>query len=151
MDHETGKIRWIPTDATCSVRKAGGLPPSATDGPLLRIESVVLSPRRRPFPGVKGQDCGRYTKYFFRLMEELAGEAGEVDVDVCCPECGERAQNKGKKKREIQHREGAVEVNRAYYYCPSCKQGFFPPGPETGAGETGVESADAGDGVAPSG
>ena len=85
------------------------------------------------------------------LLEELVGEAGEVDVDVCCPECGERAQNKGKKKREIQHREGAVEVNRAYYYCPSCKQGFFPPGPETGAGETGVESADAGDGVAPSG
>lgn len=85
------------------------------------------------------------------LLAELVGEAGEVDVDACCPECGERGQNKGKKKREIQHREGAFEVNRAYYYCPSCKQGFFPPGPETGAGETGVESADAGDGVAPSG
>ena len=62
------------------------------------------------------------------LLEELVGEAGEVDVDVSCPECGERAQNKGKKK-EIQHREGAVEVNREYYYCPSCQQGFFfPPG-----------------------
>jgi len=61
------------------------------------------------------------------LLEELVGEAGEVDVDVSCPECGERAQNKGKKKKEIQHREGAVEVNRAYYYCPSCQQGFFSP------------------------
>ncbi len=58
------------------------------------------------------------------LMEELVGEAGEVEVDTCCPACGERAQNKGKKK-EIQHREGAVEVNREYYYCPSCQQGFF--------------------------
>lgn len=58
------------------------------------------------------------------LMEELLGEAGEVDV--CCPACGERAQNRGKKKKEIQHREGAVEVNREYYYCPSCRQGFFP-------------------------
>jgi len=86
------------------------------------------------------------------LLEELVGEAGEVDVDVSCPECGERAQNKGKKKKkEIQHREGAVEVNRAYYYCPSGKQGFFSPGPRTGAEEMGVESADAEDGVAPSG
>ncbi len=60
------------------------------------------------------------------LMAGLVGEAGEVEVDVCCSACGERAKNKGKKKKEIQHQEGAVEVNRAYYDCPSCKQGFFP-------------------------
>ncbi len=59
------------------------------------------------------------------LMEEMVGEAGEVEVDVCCPACEERAQNKGKKK-ELQHREGAVEINREYYYCPLCKQGFSP-------------------------
>ena len=85
------------------------------------------------------------------LVEELVNEAGEIEVDVCCPECGERAQNKGKKKKVIQHREGAVEVNREYYYCPLCQQGFFPPGPESGIGQSGMESDDAGDGAAPGG
>ena len=86
------------------------------------------------------------------LVEELVNEAGneEVEVEVCCPACGGEAQNKGKKKKVVQHREGAVEVNREYYYCPSCKQGFFPPGSETGTEATGMESSDAGDGVAPS-
>ena len=85
------------------------------------------------------------------LVEELVGEAGEVEVDVCCPACGGRAQNKGKKKKVVQHREGAAEVKREYYHCPSCEQGFFPPGSEFGVEETGLESADAADGVAPSG
>ena len=71
------------------------------------------------------------------LMEELAGEAGEVDVDVCCPECAARAQNKGKKKKEMQHREGAGEANRAHCYCPSCKQAFFPLDRRLGPGRRG--------------
>ena len=77
------------------------------------------------------------------LVEELVNEAGEVEVDVSCPACGGRAQNKGKKKKVILHRENAVEVNREYYYCPSCKQGFFPPGSQSGIEETGMESDDA--------
>ena len=62
------------------------------------------------------------------LVEELVNEAGneEAEVEVCCPACVGKAQYKGKKKRVVQHREGAVEVNRAYYYCPSCQQGFSP-------------------------
>ena len=40
------------------------------------------------------------------LVEELVGEAGDVDVDVCCSAWGGRAQNKGKKKKVIQHRDG---------------------------------------------
>ena len=61
------------------------------------------------------------------LVEELVAEAGEAEVDVRCPECGGQVQNKGKKKKVVQHREGAVEINRERYYCPSCKQGFSPP------------------------
>ncbi len=81
------------------------------------------------------------------LVEELVAEAGEVDVEVRCPECAGRVQNKGKKKRVIRHREGAVEVNRYHYYCPSCKQGFFPPGSRTGVEQAGLESGDAEDGA----
>ena len=67
------------------------------------------------------------------LVEELVSEAGEVEVEVNCPECGGGVENKGKKGKTVQHREGTVEVKRAYYYCPSCKQGFFPPGSENRA------------------
>ena len=83
------------------------------------------------------------------LAEELVGEANEVDMR--CPECEGRVQNKGKKKKSILHREGEVEFCRNYYYCPSCKQGFFPPGSETGVEQAGMESDDAEDGVAPGG
>ena len=76
------------------------------------------------------------------LVEELVGEAGELEVDVCCSACRGQAQNKGKKKKVIQHREGAVAIKREYYYCPSCKQGF-PPGSETGFEKTGLESITA--------
>ena len=96
----------------------------------------------------KGSERERLMK---PLVEELVTEAGAVEVDELCPECGGRAQNKGKKKRVIRHREGEVEVKRNHYYCPSCKQGFFPPGSGFGVEQTGMESVDAEDGVAPGG
>ncbi len=67
------------------------------------------------------------------FVEDLLAEAGEGEVEVSCPECGGCVENKGKKAKTVQHREGTVEVKREYYYCPSCKQGFFPPGSENGA------------------
>ncbi len=80
------------------------------------------------------------------LAEELAA-AGEVGEDVRCPACAGRVQNKGKKKKVILHCEGAVEVNRYHYYCPSCQRGFFPPGSEFGVEQAGLESGDAEDGA----
>lgn len=80
----------------------------------------------------------------FSELEELVGELGNqveqatlrqlVQVEdkaqggVVCPECGQTAQNKGLKKRQIVSRRGTVEVERRYYYCGHCQQGFFPPG-----------------------
>ena len=73
-----------------------------------------------------------------KLLAELAS-AGEM-LDPKCVECGGALQNKGKKKREVLHREGRVKLERNYYYCPSCERGFFPPGPTSGAGAAWVES-----------
>lgn len=80
----------------------------------------------------------------FNELEDLVGELGHevehatlgqlVQVEekaqggVRCPECGQTAQNKGLKKRQIVSRRGTVEVERRYYYCGPCQQGFFPPG-----------------------
>jgi hypothetical protein len=45
-----------------------------------------------------------------------------------CPGCGQEMRYKGEKHRYLQTRSGDVEVERASYYCPACRQGFFPPG-----------------------
>jgi uncharacterized protein with PIN domain len=66
------------------------------------------------------------------LLEELASAGTETPLDPVCPGCGGGVENKGKKKRQVLHREGEVQVERDYYYCPACRQGFFPSGPESG-------------------
>lgn len=50
------------------------------------------------------------------------------EVDVCCPQCQQVARYKGKKKKWIKTRSGDIQVERAYWYCPSCRTGFFPTG-----------------------
>jgi uncharacterized protein with PIN domain len=67
-----------------------------------------------------------------KLLEELASEAEVAALDPACPKCGGAVENKGKKKRQVLHREGEVQVERDYYYCPACRQGFFPSRPELG-------------------
>ena len=79
----------------------------------------------------------------FNELEDLVGNLGQeieaatlrqlVQVEdkaqggVKCPECGQMAQNKGLKKRQIVSRRGTVEVERRYYHCGHCQHGFFPP------------------------
>lgn len=66
------------------------------------------------------------------LLEELASAGEAVALAPVCPNCGGAVENKGKKKRQVLHREGEVQVERDYYYCPACRQGFFPSGPKSG-------------------
>ena len=62
------------------------------------------------------------------LIGELATKAPPIPFDRVCAECGGPLENKGKKKREVLHREADVRLERDYYYCPACKQGVSPPG-----------------------
>lgn len=45
-----------------------------------------------------------------------------------CPTCGQEMRLKGQKRRQIFTLIGDVAVERAYYYCPRCRRGVFPPG-----------------------
>jgi uncharacterized protein with PIN domain len=45
-----------------------------------------------------------------------------------CAECGREMHDKGQKKRHVVSSTGEVTVERAYYYCESCRRGYFPPG-----------------------
>jgi YgiT-type zinc finger domain-containing protein len=49
--------------------------------------------------------------------------------EVVCPQCGERLEKKGRKKRKLETQGGrTVELIREYGVCPKCGQGIFPPG-----------------------
>ena len=58
------------------------------------------------------------------LVEE---EARRVEAPAC-PECGGKMRYKGKKKRDVVSKTGELQMNRDYYYCETCRTGFFPPG-----------------------
>jgi len=49
-------------------------------------------------------------------------------AEVRCGTCGERMYRRGKRKRRVVTTRGEIEVERAYYVCPSCGAGCFPPG-----------------------
>ncbi len=53
-----------------------------------------------------------------------------------CPDCGEAMVYKGQPGVTLETREAPSRIRRAYYYCPACQAGLFPPGstaePETG-------------------
>ena len=45
-----------------------------------------------------------------------------------CPDCGQEMHYKGRKPKHIVTETGEVTVERAYYYCETCRSGLFPPG-----------------------
>ena len=59
-------------------------------------------------------------------LSQHASQANEVDA--CCPQCQQIARYKGKKKKWIKTRSGDIQVARGYWYCPTCRTGFFPTG-----------------------
>lgn len=68
-----------------------------------------------------------------RFGQVLAGqvladqERGQLAEPGGCPDCGEAMRYKGKKRKGVESRLGALEVERGYYYCTHCRCGFFPP------------------------
>jgi hypothetical protein len=58
----------------------------------------------------------------------LETKSGQSVPGPHCPGCGREMRYKGEKHRYLRTRSGDVEVDRAYYYCPKCRQGLFPPG-----------------------
>ena len=75
------------------------------------------------------------------MMSRLVGqrEASPPAEGVKCPKCGAALQNKGKRKRTVRGPEGPIELERAYHYCPACKEGFFPPRSGAAADEASVD------------
>jgi hypothetical protein len=64
-----------------------------------------------------------------RLLEELAPTAAP-GTRPDCPRCRTPMERRGRKVREvlIAHQPEPVRLERAYYGCPACGAGLFPPG-----------------------
>ena len=63
------------------------------------------------------------------IAAELAREsAAALPAWPDCPQCGQKLKSKGKRRRRIVTEAGEIEVERLYYHCAACGQGFFPPG-----------------------
>lgn len=56
----------------------------------------------------------------------LRGEGFQAD-GVKCQGCGKPMRFQGYREKVVQTTEGVIRVPRAYYYCPDCKEGLFPP------------------------
>ena len=84
------------------------------------------------------------------LKFELTGMLVESVIEVqarrqtgpgpICAGCGREMRYKGEKERPgIITSQGAIKLERSYYYCRKCKSGLFPPGQTTGDQQPGVE------------
>ena len=62
-----------------------------------------------------------------QLTAEIVKEEELKEEDGICPDCGRRMRYKGHKKRALVTETGELHLERAYYYCQSCRKGVFPP------------------------
>jgi len=65
-----------------------------------------------------------------RLAAEMAVQEKKKEQwqEEICPECGKVAHYKGMRKRQVVHEEGESTLERPYYRCRHCGNGFFPLG-----------------------
>ena len=70
------------------------------------------------------------------MVAELSAPAGATpsrgpepeEAAYRCPQCQALMQRRGSRRRRVPTRQGAeVELERAYYVCPACGAGVFPP------------------------
>lgn len=57
------------------------------------------------------------------------GDLGARPEAPSCDKCGKPMVFKGYPKKEIHGLEADAKIPRAYYVCPTCGVGLFPPGP----------------------
>ncbi|HFE67097.1 MAG TPA: hypothetical protein ENJ93_07525 [Chloroflexi bacterium] len=82
---------------------------------MSQIEAHVLNIREK-----LGQETARL------LIQSQ--EAVHLSTVPLCPKCQQRMRYKGNKEKSVDGLIGLVNIKRAYYYCPLCQEGFFPPG-----------------------
>jgi RNA polymerase-binding transcription factor DksA len=78
----------------------------------------------------------RLAKMRARLLQDAALASAAADIQAAqeeerpvCPRCGTMLEARGKQERQLTtHHNHSVRLERSYGVCPSCGEGFFPPG-----------------------
>lgn len=85
---------------------------------LTQIEGIVLQLR---------QQLGEQMAQALLARQENRQPAEKI----YCPHCQGELEPKGQKGNRVESQVGSLQIERSYYYCPRCRQGFFPSGSTT--------------------
>ena len=83
-------------------------------------------------------ELGRHRRAVLGDFVELSlrqGDLGATPEAPSCSRCGKPMDFKGYPRKGVQGMEVDMSLPRAYYHCPACKEGLFPPGPTSAAEE----------------
>jgi hypothetical protein len=95
------------------------------------VEEALASGKNQPLSLSEIEDIALAVraKVGQEVAQALVEQQGTVSVPgPTCEQCGREMHYKGLKKRRIVSRSGEVDWERPYYYCETCRRGFFPPG-----------------------
>jgi hypothetical protein len=79
-------------------------------------------------------ELGKQRRAILGSVLELSlrqGDLGAVPEAPSCSRCGKPMVFKGYPKKEVHGLEADTTIPRAYYVCPTCGIGLFPPGPSS--------------------
>lgn len=82
---------------------------------LTQIEDAVLAMRKRISEQAAKELIGNHEAHY------------ALDIPAC-EKCGQPMRHKGERDNQVESRVGSLHTRRAYYYCPACQKGTFPPG-----------------------
>jgi len=80
----------------------------------------------------------RFNARLVALQLLKRGAGASVDPPAC-PHCGQPMEYKGVLEKQAIGLELEGSLPSAYYYCPRCAEGFFPPQPPAGPDEERLE------------
>lgn len=71
---------------------------------------------------------------FASVLEAAVRVKGETVVAPQRCSCGGKLQYKGEQYRRLETSVGGIKWGRAYYYCPTCRRGYYPLDRDMGIG-----------------
>ncbi len=81
---------------------------------LTEIEDAVLKMRKQ-----MGEQAANAI-----IANQDAALAGQTPA---CSTCGRAMRHKGYRQNDVESQAGRLKTRRAYFYCPHCQTGSFPP------------------------
>ncbi|RLG29502.1 hypothetical protein DRN97_11780 [Methanosarcinales archaeon] len=84
-----------------------------------------------------GEGLEEIVNELFKKRQELMGEVATFFIKklyseelnretAVCPRCGKEVKRAGEHERTVETMIGEIKLKRPYFWCESCKKGFYP-------------------------